>query len=173
MPWLKHYFIFLLLTLSFEALTKIPAPLEKQSLIILAPPVINKDYFLLEYGFVVKKEIKEYFYNAFVTIALFEESADRPDNLAAGALGFKAGIYLPLSDNLPISLKMATGFARSVLHPKPFFGKDEQSASKNSLVLVEIGLQYKKDDFVIGLNYHRNTIDYFTKKVFLSFGVNY
>lgn len=167
------YTLLLGLFLIIPSMAKAPPPLKNQSLVLLAPPIINKDYFLFEYGFVVKKEIKEYFYNAYVTIALFEESPDREDRLAAGALGFKAGILLPLHETFPLSLKMGTGFARSVLHPKPFFGKDEQTVSKNNMVLAEIGLQYHHNEYFFGLTYQRNTIDYFTRKLFLAAGVNY
>lgn len=148
-------------------------PLSNKSLILLAPPVINKDYFLFEYGFVVNKDINDYQYNAYVTIAFFEESPDRPDNLKAGALGFKGGVLLPVYQDLPVSFKLGVGFARSVLHHRPFLGKDEQTTSKNNMILIESGLLYHHHQYSFGITYQRNTIDYFTRKLFLNFGVNY
>lgn len=149
------------------------APLSNKSLILLAPPVINKDYFLFEYGFVVNKNLNDYQYNAYVAIAFFEESPDRLDNLKAGALGFKGGVLLPVYREIPVSFKLGAGFARSVLHHNPFLGKDEQTTSKNNMILIESGLLYHHDQYSLGITYQRNTIDYFTRKLFLNVGVNY
>lgn len=144
------------------------------SLINFAPPLINKNYYLFEYGFVVKKEIKKwkYSYNAFVNASLFEDWRGRSDNLHAGALGFKGGVLFPLP-NYPVYYRVATGFAKTVLHKNPIFGKEEQSVSKKTMILFEAGLVYKFSNTFVGLSYQINNVKYFKRNIILSFGVNY
>ncbi len=144
------------------------------SLINVAPPVINKDYYLFEYGFVVKKEIKKwkYGYNAFVNASFFEDWKGRSDNLHAGALGFKGGVLFPFS-NYPVYYRVATGFAKTALHKNPLFGKEEQSVSKKTMILLEAGLVYKFNNTFAGLSYQINNVKYFKRNIVLSFGVNY
>lgn len=104
---------------------------------------------------------------------LFEESTARADQLKAGALGFKAGVFLPIYVEIPLALKLSGGIARSVLHPSPILGKKEKTVSKNNMFLLDAGLLYQHQNFLISLTYQYNTIDYFTRKTFVTFGVNY
>lgn len=144
------------------------------SLVNFAPPVINKQYYLIEYGFMVKKKIKkwDYGYNAFVNASLFEDWKGRSDNLHAGALGFKGGVLFPLM-NTPLFYRVAVGFAKSVLHKNPIFGNDKQSVSKKTMFLFELGGVYNFNPVYVGLNYQVSNVSFFTRHIILSVGVNY
>ena len=141
--------------------------------ISIAPPVINKNYYLLEYGFIIEKNVREYPFNAYVNLSLFEDWLNRKDDLQAGALGFKAGVIMPLLKEIPLSFQFGGGFAKAVLHPNPVFGRSEQTVSKNNMLLVETGLKYKINDYFVGATYQFNTVKYFSRKIFISCGVNY
>lgn len=171
--FLLFIFLFLSQFLSESVLASYEGTLKNDRLFIIAPPIINKDYYLIEYGFSVLKHVKNYDYNAYVKAALFEDWLNRPDDLKAGALGFKAGILMPLNKSLPLSFQFGGGFAKAVLHKSPVFGKTEQSQSRNNLFLLEAGLTYKYQDYLVNLVYQRNNVGYFSRKLFLSFGVNY
>jgi len=144
------------------------------ALVNFAPPVINKNYYLFEYGFIVRKEISKwkYGYNAFVNASLWEDWKNRSDNLHAGALGFKAGVLFPLLSK-PLFYRVAGGFAKSVLHKNPIFGKDDQSVSKKTLLLFEAGLVYKFDKTYVSATFQQNNVKFFKRHIFLSVGVNY
>lgn len=144
------------------------------NLINFAPPVINKQYYLFEFGFMIQKKIKnwDYGYNAFVNASLFEDWKGRTDNLRAGAMGFKGGVMFPLLKK-PVFYRVAGGFGKSVLHKNPVFGKDEQSVSKKNLFLFEVGGVYKFDHSFVSLTYQKTNVKFFTRNLFLSFGVNY
>ncbi len=173
MNFQRIFFLFTFFVAFNPCYAKSEALLKKGSLIRLAPPIINKDYFLLEYGFIIEKSAHKYDYNAYVTASLFEEYPDRSDRLKSGALGIKAGVLLPIYVTFPLSLQLGGGYAKSVLHPNPIFGKNEQTASKNNMLLLEAGLHYRIHRYSINVTYQRNTIDYFSRKVFVAFGVNY
>lgn len=123
----------------------------------------------------IRKEIKKWGmgYNAFVNASLFEDWKGRSDNLHAGALGFKGGVMFPLLKNQPLFYRVAGGFAKSVLHKNPVFGKDEQSVSKKNLFLFEAGAVYRFDPVFVGLTYQRTNVKFFSRNLFLSVGVNY
>lgn len=144
------------------------------AIINFAPPVVNKDYYLFEYGFTVRKQIKKwkYDYNAFVNASLFEDWHKRGDNLRAGALGFKGGVLFPLPDT-PLYYRVAVGFAKTVLHKNPIFGKDQQSVSKKTMVLFEPGFVYKLDHIYFTGTYQLTNVRFFTRNYFFSVGVNY
>lgn len=144
------------------------------AIVNFAPPVVNKDYYLFEYGFTVRKEIKKwkYGYNAFVNASLFEDWKKRTDNLRAGALGFKGGVLFPLPEP-PLFYRVGVGFAKTVLHKNPIFGKEEQSVSKKTMLLFELGLVYKFDNFYYSATYQLTNVRFFTRHLFLSVGVNY
>ncbi len=172
---MKAFLQLLLFTIVFSLPLKAEELLLREgSLVNFAPPVINKDYFLFEYGFVVRKEIKKwkYGYNAFVNASLWEDWKNRSDNLRAGALGFKAGVMFPLLKK-PLFYRVAGGFAKSVLHKNPILGKDEQSISKKTLFLFEAGLLYKFDPTFVTATYQVTNVKFFTRHIILSVGVNY
>lgn len=140
---------------------------------MIAPPIINKDYYSIEFGFVTPKSVKSYYYNAFVTAALFQDSLEQPDKLHAGGLGFKAGIMLPTQTYIPLLITMTGGFAKTALHKNPFFGREEQSVSRKSMLLAELGLLYRYDKYFLRFAYQVSTVKYFKRHSLIMFGVNY
>lgn len=149
--------------------------LPKGNLIIFAPPVINKDYFLVEFGFLTEKSIKSwsYKYNAYVTAAIFQDSMNNGHNLRAGALGFKGGVMLPTQPWIPLLFTGTFGFAKTALHKNPFFGKDDSSVSRKTMVFLEAGALYHIDNYFLRFAYQRSNVKFFTRHSILMFGVNY
>lgn len=144
--------------------------------ILIAPPVVNKDYFGLELGFVVNKKIKKYKldYHLYVTGTLFQDSSDDlPDNLKAAALGFKFGGLAAFFPHLPLFFKLGTGYAKTALHHSPIFGNKDKSISQKDMFLVETGIAYKIDNFIIELNYQKSNVKYFHRNFYIQMGVNY
>ena len=132
---------------SFAGTNKFVLP--QGNLIMLAPPVANKDYYLLELGFITEKNIKkwDYKYNAYVAAALFEDWLDKEDELRAGGLGFKGGVMLPTQPWVPVLFTVTVGFAKTVLHKNPIFGRDDQIAEKKTMFLLEAGPLYHYKNF--------------------------
>lgn len=149
--------------------------LKDGGLVFLAPPVVNKDYYLIEFGFVTQKKIVswDYQYNAYVNAALFEDWAEKTDKLRAGALGFKAGVLLPTQSWVPVLFTFSVGFAKTVLHKNPILGNDDQSVAKKNMLLMEAGLLYHSDDYFLRLAYQRNNVNYFSRRIIVMMGVNY
>lgn len=147
----------------------------KGNLLILAPPVINKDYFLLEFGFLTEKEIKpwNYKYNAYVTAALFQDSLDKEGHLKAGGLGFKGGVILPTQPWVPLYFTLTVGFAKTALHTNPFFGRDDESVSRRTMFLIESGALYRLDKYFLRFAYQVSNVKYFKRHAILTFGVSY
>lgn len=148
--------------------------LPKGNLIIVAPPIINKDYFLFEIGFVVEKKIKSwsYKYNAYATAALFQDSQDLGRN-NAGALGFKGGILLPTQPWVPFLLTMSLGYAKTTVQRNPFLGKEESSIARKDMFLIEAGALYRIDKYFIRFAHQRSSVKHFKRHNILMFGVNY
>lgn len=144
------------------------------NLAIIAPPGVNKDYYLLEFGFVIQKKIKalDYNYNAYVNAALFEDWKGRLDNLHAGALGFKGGVLFPVP-SVPLFMKVGVGFAKTVLHKNPVWGKSEQNVDKKDMFLLELGAFYSFDRYFLSFTYQKTNVHYFRRNSFLAIGVNY
>lgn len=147
--------------------------LQEKYMTILAPPVINKDYYSLEFGFLTKKKFKNYHYNAFVTVNLFEDWKDQPGKVRAGALGFRGGVILPTQNKIPLYVMMSLGFAKTTLHENPIFGKEEQALAKKDMLYAEAGLLYKIDKYLVRLAYQRATAKYFHRHLIFSMGVTY
>lgn len=147
----------------------------KGSFAMIAPPVINKDYYLLEFGFITQKKIKawKYQYNAYVTAALFEDWARKPDKLRAGGLGFKGGVIIPTQSWIPLLFSMSVGFAKTALHQNPILGKDEQSVARKDMFLIETGLLYRYDKYFVRFAYQRSTVSYFSRNTIFMMGVSY
>lgn len=146
----------------------------KKVLLIAAPPVINKDYYGIEFGFVTEKKVKNYKYNAFVAATLFEDWKKQSGNLRAGALGFKGGIMMPTQNWIPLLWTFSGGFAKTALHKDPFFGKNDGSKQKKDMLFLETGLIYHFDDkYFIRGQYRIGTVKYFKTHTIFAFGVNY
>lgn len=145
----------------------------KGNLLILAPPVINKDYFLLEFGFITEKKVKGSTYNAYVTASLFQDSLDQKDKSKAGGLGFKGGVMIPTQPWVPLLFTMSFGFAKTVLHKNPFLGREEASAGKKDMVLLEAGTLYRYNRYFLRLAYQVSNVKYFKRHTILTFGVSY
>lgn len=143
------------------------------NLVFFAPPVINKDYFLLEFGFITEKIARGAKYNAYVTAGLFQDSQDQDGKLKAGALGFKGGIMIPTQPWVPLIFTMAGGFAKTVLHKNPFLGKDDTAAAQKDMFLLEPGFLYRIDKYMIRAVYQVSNVKYFKRHFILTFGVSY
>jgi hypothetical protein len=145
------------------------------NLAILAPPVVNKDYYLLEFGFVTEKKIKswDYKYNAYVNAALFEDWLNKTDRLRAGGLGFKGGVILPTQPWVPLLFSMTVGYAKTVLNKNPLIGKDEANIAKKDMVLLEAGILYRYDKYFLRFVYQRSNVKYFNRHTILMMGVSY
>ena len=141
----------------------------------IAPPIVNKDYFLLEFGYLLekKKVAWNYYYNAYVSADLFEDGQNLTDNLKAGGLGFKGGVFLPFEPWWPLLFSISGGYAKTVLHDSPLFGRDAVIKSKKDMVLIELGLLYHYEKYLIRFNYQKTNVHYFNRSTFISFGVNY
>lgn len=140
---------------------------------MVAPPVINKDYFLLEFGFITEKKVKESTYNAYVTASLFQDSLDQKDKLKAGGLGFKGGVMIPTQPWVPLLFTMSFGFAKTVLHKSPFLGREDTNAGKKDMILLEAGALYRYEKYFLRLAYQVSNVKYFTRHTILIFGVSY
>lgn len=149
--------------------------LPQGNLIMLAPPVANKDYYLLELGFITEKNIKkwDYKYNAYVTAALFEDWLDTEDKLRAGGLGFKGGVMLPTQPWVPVLFTVTVGFAKTVLHKNPIFGRDDQIAQKKTMFLLEAGPLYHYKKFFLRFAYQVSNVKYFGRNTIFMMGVDY
>lgn len=147
--------------------------LQEKYMTILSPPVINKDYYSIEFGFLTKKKIKSYHYNAFVTANLLEDWKEQPGKIRAGALGFKAGVLLPTQKWIPLYAEVAAGYAKTTLHENPIFGKEDQALAKKDRFFAEAGLVYKIDKFLLRFAYQRGTVKYFHRHFIFSVGVTY
>ena len=142
---------------------------------MIAPPGVNKDYFLFEFGFVNDKKIKkwDYDYNVYVTASLFQDWADQKDKLRAGALGFKAGVFLPTQPWVPLLFTFTLGYAKTALHKNPFLGKDSSSAAQKDMMLAEAGFMYRYKKYFVRPIYQISTVKYFNRNIIVMFGVNY
>ncbi|MBC7539553.1 MAG: hypothetical protein H7281_12085 [Bacteriovorax sp.] len=147
----------------------------KGNLAILAPPVINKDYYLLEFGFVTEKKIKywDYSYNAYVNAALFEDWLGKTDRLRAGGLGFKGGVILPTQPWIPLLFTVTVGYAKTVLNKNPLIGNESSNVSKKDMILLETGILYHYDKYFLRFAYQRSNVKYFSRHTILMLGVSY
>ena len=166
---------FLLLTGHFSSLHAYDFVFKQGHMFMLAPPVINKDYFLFEFGFLTDKKIQtwNYNYNAYVTVALFQDWSDQKDGLKAGALGFKGGVILPTQPWIPLLFSMSLGFAKTALHEKPFLGREAKSVADTDMFLIEAGPLYRIDNYFIRFIYQVSNVRYFNRHTILTMGVNY
>jgi len=150
--------------------------LNHNTLLIYAPHIFNPKYFGFEFGYVTKKSINsiQYPFNAFAKACLLEEYYTTNSELRAGGLGAKAGLFLPTQPWIPLYLEVAGGFPKPALHKDPWFGKNEQSVSNQTMFLAEGGIAIRYGDKVLlrGI-YQVNNVKYFKKKFLFSVGVNY
>lgn len=146
---------------------------QEKFLALAALPLINKDYYSLEFGFLTKKKSWNYEYNAFVTATLIEDWLDQPGNLRAAALGFKGGVILPTQQKIPLYGMFALGFAKTVLHKNPLFGPEEQTIKKKDRLFVEASALYKLDNYLLRMSYQKGTVRYFHRHFIISVGVTY
>ena len=144
-------------------------------LIMLAPPIINKDYFLFEFGFLTEKKIKawNYAYNAYVTVGLFQDWSKQQNDLKAGALGFKGGVILPTGPWFPLLFTMSLGFSKTALHENPFLGREEKTIEDKDMFLIEAGPLYRIDKYFLRLIYQVSNVRYFNRHTILTIGVGY
>ncbi len=171
----RLFFIIFLMglsTFSFAGSNEFVLP--KGHLVIFGPPVINKEYFLIEFGFLTEKSIKSwgYNYNAYVTATLFQDAQGQGKN-RAGALGFKGGVILPTQPWVPFLLTASFGFAKTALQRNPFLGKDGSSVAQKDMIFLEAGAIYRIDNYFIRFAHQRSTVKYFKRHNILMFGVNY
>jgi hypothetical protein len=149
--------------------------LNRSNLIVLGPPVVNKDYYLIEFGFIIEKKIEEwhYNYNAFVSAALFEDWLDKSGGPRAGGLGFKAGVILPTNPWTPLLFSISTGFVKTVLNKNPLIGNESQNIQKKTMFLLEVGPLYRIDKYFLRYVYQVSNVKYFKRHAIIEFGVSY
>ncbi|MBC7429086.1 MAG: hypothetical protein H7336_10770 [Bacteriovorax sp.] len=142
---------------------------------IIAPPYANKDYYLIEFGFITEKLIEKwnYNYNAYVNAVVFEDWKGRSDKYRAGALGFKGGVILPTQPWVPLLFSFNVGYAKTVLNKNPLIGNESQNIEKKVMILLEAGLLYRIDKYFIRFSYQRSNVKYLTRHTFISLGVSY
>ena len=172
----KTFVLLIFVTISSSAISAIKDHVFKTGrLLLVGPPLVNKDYFLLEYGFVTDKKIKswDYQYNAYVTATLFQDWLGNSNQLRAGALGFKAGFILPFQPWIPLEFTITTGFAKTVLHKNPFLGRDHLTVAKKDMVLLESGLLYHYDNYFFRFSYFVSNVKYFKRHALITMGVVY
>lgn len=173
-------FKFLLIVLALSHITKlyafIPKPkiFQHKRIMLYTPHIFNPKFFSFEFGYVTKKEIKGYHYNAFAKALIAEEFYTTSSQLRAGALGAKAGVFLPTWPWIPLFVELAFGYAKTSLHKDPWLGKREDSLQTKSLLLLDGGISYLyKQKIIYRFSYQTNNNEYFTKKIFFSVGANY
>lgn len=164
--------------LSFEAFADTKEfVIPSSHMIALAPPFVNKDFYLLEFGFVSEKKIKfktwTYPYDAYVTATLSEDWLDQKDRLRAGGLGFKAGVMLPTQPWIPLLFTTTLGFAKTALNRQPLIGNESQNVDKKDMFLIEGGALYRYDKYYLRFAYQLSNVKYFKRKTFFMLGVNY
>lgn len=150
--------------------------LPEGAFLLFSPPVVNKNYFNLEFGFITEKEFKpwKYPYNAYVTAGLFQDTYKRNDNLKSAGLGFRGGVLLPTQPWIPLMGTLALGYSKTVLHKNPIFGRDESSRAKKNMLAFEAGLLYHFDHkYVLRYHYQISNVRFLKTHFMLSLGVDY
>lgn len=167
-------FLFISSLARSEELSDMEMP--KGTLIMFAPPGVNKKYFDLEFGFLTEKNFKSwnYDYNAYVTATLFQDSYKRNDNLKTAGLGFKGGVFLPTQKWVPLLATLSIGYAKTALHKNPIFGKEESSKDKKNMFLLEAGALYYIDKkYFIRYAYQLSNVKYIKTHSIIMLGVDY
>ena len=141
----------------------------------LALPVINKDYFAFEFGFLTEKKVKawDYEYNAYVGGTLYQDWEHQKEKQKAGGLGFRGGVILPFQPWIPLLFTTTIGFSKTVLHNSPFLGNAKKNISKKDMFSIEAGLLYRIDKYFIRAAYQVSNVKYFTRHSILFIGVYY
>ncbi len=166
---------FVILTFSSESFAKSTNEfvIPKASLVTLAPPYINKNYFAFDFGFLTEKKVKSYEYNTYVTATIFQDWHKQADKERAGGLGFRAGVILPFQPWIPLLFTSSLGFSKTVLHQNPFFGNSEKNISKKDMFSIEGGLIYRIDNYLIRGVYQVSNVKYFHRHIIVAVGVYY
>lgn len=165
----------ILLSMTFSTFCFADLIVPKSSYATLALPVINKDYFAFEFGFLSQKQIASwnYDYRAYVGGTLFQDWEHQVENQRAGGLGFRAGVLLPTQPWVPLLITTTIGFSKTALNRQPFFGSSDNNISKKDMFSFEAGLLYQIDDYFIRAVYQVSNVKYFTRHTILFFGVYY
>jgi len=146
----------------------------KGKLAFYTPVILNPKYFSFSFSFLTRKKLsRNYHFNAFAGIFLAEESFTTNDDIRAGALGFKGGVLLPTQPWVPLYFQFSFGYAKTVLHREPWFGKKDQSFQIKDMLMVETGILFKWKQFLLRYVFQINTTSYFKKKNFISIGANF
>lgn len=175
-PTFLVFFISMIFINSNSALAFVPESmvLQHKKISFYTPHIFNPKFFGFEFGFVTKKNIKSYHFNAFAKLLIAEEFYTTSSTLRAGALGVKAGVIMPTQPWIPIYFEFAIGFAKTALHVDPWLGDREDSLQSKDLLLAEAGVIFRyKEKMLFRINYQVNTLKYFTKKTFVSVGFNF
>jgi len=155
---------------SFESVS-----FKKDKIVFYTPQLLNKKFFAMDFGFVTKKFIPsfDYAFNAFAAFFIAEESYTTNAELRAGELGFKGGVYLPTQPWVPLFLQLSFGYAKTALHERPWFGKNDQSVRRDTMFLLEGGALYQYKIVIFRFIYQINNQSYLTRKTFFSIGANF
>lgn len=149
---------------------------QKKRLLVFSPTLLNPDAYSIEFGFVTNKKIKklDYHYNAFAKAFVGGEAHFEQKDQRSGALGAKAGVFLPTQKWYPVFLEFAFGYAKTALHKDPWFGDKDDAVSRKDMFLLEGGLVLlHRKKVLYRLTYQLNNVDYFEREIFLSVGGNY
>ncbi len=149
--------------------------LEHEFMVMFAPAQLNSHSFVFEVGYALPKEITtlNYHYNAFVEGIIKGESS-KDSNIKSGGLGAKGGVILPTQIWLPISFQFAAGYAKTSRQKDPWFGKNEQSLSRQNILFAELSILLMiKKKYLFKYSYELGSNNNFQQKQFLSVGVNF
>lgn len=172
---LKTFILFTLLSFSGSIWAFEDKALKQDLMVMFAPAQLNSHSFVFEFGYVIPKEIPSfnYHYNAFVEGILKGES-EKEANIKSGGIGAKGGIILPTQTWLPLSFQIAAGYAKTSRQKDPWFGKNEQSLSRQDLLFIDLGLMLIiKERYLIKYSYEIDSNKNFQQKQFLAMGVNF
>lgn len=166
--------IFLVLPWQLQGATA-DVVLKNEKIGFFTPNILNTKYFAFEFGYLTQKKINRigYHYNAYAEAFLAEESYTTAEQLRSGALGFKGGVLMPLTPWYSIFWMGAIGYAKTSFHHDPWFGDRDESVSTRDMFLLETGLLFSWNTFLIRYVYQISNVKYFTRNTMLSLGVNF
>lgn len=168
--------LFILLTLiqTSQAKNLEGMALKTKRIVLFAPVFLNPDSFSFEIGFLTRKSISSYQYNAYAKAFLGGDITPGESEDRSSALGAKVGVLLPTQSWTPLLLDLGFGFAKTAYQQNPWFGKNEDNLNSKDMLLAEVGLMYvHKKSLIYRVSYQENNVDYFTREVFFSIGGTY
>ncbi len=151
---------------------------------LITSNIANNDVYAIEFGFIGKKKLEKYnfVYNSLVTPFMLEQKITNTDigittnstnSLKSAILGVKAGLLIPTNPYLGLSIYSVLGYAKSSVAKDPWFGKNEQQLKKRDVFLLEYGLIFHHDRYLLRTTFIHSNLKYYNKKLQLSIGINF